>query len=141
MDYSWVQLALKIYTSELILCSSICVPCATRHNIHMYPYFLFAAIHHLDLACVQPPTLRLSLSGLVAQSTVTFENVCRVHTKRQVIIKMNKFNMFITARFVSYFRSVYYQFFHNCLQLASSLSVKHSDILLYYPTVTSEDVC
>ena len=34
-----------IYTSELILCSTICVP--TRHNIHMYPYFLFAAIHHL----------------------------------------------------------------------------------------------
>ena len=30
-------------------------------------------------------------------STVTFENVCRVHTKRQVIIKMRKFNMFITA--------------------------------------------
>ena len=30
-------------------------------------------------------------------STVTFEYVCRVHTKRQVIIKMNKFNMFITA--------------------------------------------
>ena len=29
--------------------------------------------------------------------TVTFKNVCRVHTKRQVIIKMNKFNMFITA--------------------------------------------
>ena len=35
-----------IYTSELILCSTICVPSATRHNIHMYPYFLFAAIHH-----------------------------------------------------------------------------------------------
>ena len=30
-------------------------------------------------------------------STVTFENVCTAHTKRQVIIKMNKFNMFITA--------------------------------------------
>ena len=30
-------------------------------------------------------------------STVTFENVCRAHTKRQVLIKMNKFNMFITA--------------------------------------------
>ena len=30
-------------------------------------------------------------------STVTFENVCREHTKRQVIIKMCKFNMFITA--------------------------------------------
>ena len=36
-----------IYTSELILCSTICVPSAMRHNIHMYPYFLFAAIHHL----------------------------------------------------------------------------------------------
>ena len=36
-----------IYTLELILCSTICVPSATRHNIHMYPYFLFAAIHHL----------------------------------------------------------------------------------------------
>ena len=33
-------------------------------------------------------------------STVTFENVCRAHTKRQVIIKMNKFRMFITAVFV-----------------------------------------
>ena len=30
-------------------------------------------------------------------STVTFENVCRVHTKPQVIIKMCKFNMFITG--------------------------------------------
>ena len=37
-----------IYISELILCSTICVPSATRHNIHMYPYyFLFATIHHL----------------------------------------------------------------------------------------------
>ena len=36
-----------ISTSELILCSTICVPSATRHNIHLYPYFLFAAIHHL----------------------------------------------------------------------------------------------
>ena len=35
------------YTSELIPCSTICVHSATRHNIHMYPYFLFAAIHHL----------------------------------------------------------------------------------------------
>ena len=36
-----------IYTSELILCSTICVHSATLHNIHMYPCFLFAAIHHL----------------------------------------------------------------------------------------------
>ena len=36
-----------IYTSELIFCSTICVPSAMRHNIHMYPCFLFAAIRHL----------------------------------------------------------------------------------------------
>ena len=49
-----------ICTSELILCSTICVHNAKRHNIHMYPYFLFAAIHHL----YRP---RLSLSDFVAQ--------------------------------------------------------------------------
>ena len=27
----------KIYTSEVILCFTICVHSATRHNIHMYP--------------------------------------------------------------------------------------------------------
>ena len=32
-----------------------------------------------------------------AAREVTVENLCRVHTKNQVIIKMNKFNMFITA--------------------------------------------
>ena len=58
---SWVQVSTLNYTSELILCSTICVDSATRHNIHMYPYFLFAAIHHLN----RP---RLSLSDLVAQS-------------------------------------------------------------------------
>ena len=36
-----------IYNSELILCSTFCVHSATRHSIHMYPYFLFAAIRHL----------------------------------------------------------------------------------------------
>ena len=50
-----------IYTSELMLCFTICVLSATRHNIHMYPYFLFAAIQH-------PNRPRLSLSDLVAQS-------------------------------------------------------------------------
>ena len=45
---SWVQVSTLNYTSELILCSTICVDSATRHNIHMYPYFLFAAIHHLN---------------------------------------------------------------------------------------------
>ena len=57
-----------IYTSELILCSTICVPSATRHNIHMYPYFLFAAIHHLN----RP---RLSLCDLVAQSVACLQAV------------------------------------------------------------------
>ena len=33
-----------IYTSELILCSTICVPSATRQNIHVYPYFLFVSV-------------------------------------------------------------------------------------------------
>ena len=36
-----------IYTSELILCSTICVSSATRHNVRVCPCFLFAAIHHL----------------------------------------------------------------------------------------------
>ena len=31
-----------------LFCHSIFVPSATRHNIHMHPYFLFAAIHHLQ---------------------------------------------------------------------------------------------
>ena len=59
-----------IYTSELILYFTICVLSATRHNIHMYPYFLFAAIHHLN----RP---RLSLSDLVAQSTRVTVDIIR----------------------------------------------------------------
>ena len=57
----WVSYSTLIYTSEFILSSTICVHSAARHNIHMYPYFLFAAIHHLN----RP---RLSLFDLVAQS-------------------------------------------------------------------------
>ena len=59
-----------IYTSELILCSTICVHSATRHNIYMYPCFLFAAIHHLN----RP---RLSLSDLLAQSAETVHLIRR----------------------------------------------------------------
>ena len=55
-----------IYTSELILCSTICVPSATRHNIHMYPYFLFAAIRHLKLS----PTFSVRPCGSVGRVTV-----------------------------------------------------------------------
>ena len=33
---------------------------ATRHNIHMYPYFLFAAIHHLIIPDLLCPTSKLS---------------------------------------------------------------------------------
>ena len=62
----WTQMVEQImisfiYTSELIVCSAICVDSATRHNIHTYSYFLFAAIRHLN----RP---RLSLSDFVAQS-------------------------------------------------------------------------
>ena len=59
---TWVFMGLHstlTYTSELILCFTICVHSATRHNIYVYPYLLFAAIHHLN----RP---RLSLSDLVA---------------------------------------------------------------------------
>ena len=55
-----------IYTSELILCSTICVPSATQHNIHMYPYFLFAAIHHLKSS----PTFSVRPCSSVARVTV-----------------------------------------------------------------------
>ena len=50
-----------IYTSELILCSIICVPSATRHNIHMYPSFSSPRFTIYN----RP---RLSLCDLVAQS-------------------------------------------------------------------------
>ena len=42
MGLSWVSHSTLIYTSELILCSHICVYSATRHNIHMYPNFSVA---------------------------------------------------------------------------------------------------
>ena len=55
-----------IYTSELILCSTICVPSATRRSIHMYPYFLFAAIHHLKSS----PSFSVRHSSSVDRVTV-----------------------------------------------------------------------
>ena len=78
----------KIYTSELILCFTIFGHGATRHNIPMYPYFLFAAIHHLN----RP---RLSLSDLVPQSTeLTFiylpQNTNKNETKQNSNTKANK---------------------------------------------------
>lgn len=36
-------------------------------------------------------------------STVAFEDVCGARAKRRVMVGMNKFNIFITAMFVSYF--------------------------------------
>ena len=68
---SWASHSTLIYTSELIVCSTICVHSATRHNIHLYPYFLFPAIHHLNC-----PRLSLSLGrvtvGLIQRSWVQF---------------------------------------------------------------------
>ena len=37
-----------IYTSELILCSTICVPGATRHNIHIKKSTLLAYFYIRD---------------------------------------------------------------------------------------------
>ena len=65
----WVIYGLSstlIYTSKLILCSTICVSSATRHNIHMYPYFLFAAIHHLKSS----PTFSVRPCSSVGRVTV-----------------------------------------------------------------------
>ena len=55
-----------IYTSELIPCSTICVHSPTRHNIHMYPYFLFAAIYHLKSS----PTFSVLPRSSVGRVTV-----------------------------------------------------------------------
>ena len=55
-----------IYTSELILCSTICVPSATWNNIHMYPCFLFAAVHHLKSS----PTFSVRPCSSVGRVTV-----------------------------------------------------------------------
>ena len=46
--------------------TTICVPSATRHNIHMYPYFLFAAIHHLKSS----PTFSVRPCSSVGRVTV-----------------------------------------------------------------------
>ena len=56
-----------IYSSELILCTTICVHSDTRHNSHMYPYFLFAAIHHLNR-----PRLSSVTVDLIRRSWVRF---------------------------------------------------------------------
>ena len=45
---------------------AICVPSATRHNIHMHPYVLFAAIHHLKSS----PTFSLRSRSSVCRVTV-----------------------------------------------------------------------
>ena len=55
-----------IYPSELILCYTVCVPSATRHNIHVYPYFLFTAIHHLKSS----PTFSVRPCSSVSRVTV-----------------------------------------------------------------------
>ena len=48
-------------THDLRIRSTICVPSATRHTIHMYPYFLFAANHHLKSSRTFSVRLRSSV--------------------------------------------------------------------------------
>ena len=71
-------------------------------------------------------------------STVTFQNVCRAHTQRQVIIKMSKFNMFITAACVLFliklillwkndkFGHKMFSLIHKLFSLISRTNVFHS---------------
>ena len=54
-----------IYTSELILCSTICVPSATRHNIHM--------LENSPLICL--PTDGIFKPDMVQQLTYSFLSV------------------------------------------------------------------
>ena len=63
-----------IYTSELILCSTICVFSATRHNVRVCPYFLFAAIHHLKSS----PTSSVRPCSSVSRVTVDLIRRSRV---------------------------------------------------------------
>ena len=55
------NLHFRVYSLFHYLCSS-----ATRHNIHMYPYFLFAAIHHLKSS----PTFTVRPCSSVGRVTV-----------------------------------------------------------------------
>ena len=51
---------------ELVLGSTLCVPRATRQNIHLYPYFLFAVIHHVK----SYPAFSVRPCGSVGRVTV-----------------------------------------------------------------------
>ena len=53
MGLSWASHSTLIYTSTLILCSTICVHSATRHNIHMYPQFGIVAYLWLKTCGIQ----------------------------------------------------------------------------------------
>ena len=50
MGLSCASHSTLIYTSELNLCSTICVLCATRHNIHMYPFLIDPLLGDLGAA-------------------------------------------------------------------------------------------
>ena len=56
------------------------------------PPFSFTNVKSITI----PAICSVNNSGCCEQC-MYFENACIAHAKRQVIIKMNKFNMFITA--------------------------------------------
>ena len=66
MGYSWVYVALKFTLQSEFSGSTICVPSATRHNIHMYPYFLLAAMRHLKSS----PTFSVRPRSAIGRVTV-----------------------------------------------------------------------
>ena len=66
MEGNVCRVALGTQIVEQRINCTICVPSATRHNIHMYPYFLFAAIHHLKSS----PTFSVRPCSSVGRVTV-----------------------------------------------------------------------
>ena len=61
----------KVFDILNVVPRSTCVPSATRHNIHMYPYFLLAAIHHLKSS----PTFSVRPCSSVGRVTVDQEKM------------------------------------------------------------------
>ena len=65
-----------IYTSELLLCSTICVPSATRHNIHDNIYLFYYGYFDNTTRFLWPFGL-FNNTGLLLNTVSTVEEVAR----------------------------------------------------------------
>ena len=67
-----------IYTSKLILCSTICVPSATRHNIHKH-YVMLATQVYAPIAFLRREALALTkASPFPINSSILTKHVCQM---------------------------------------------------------------